>query len=64
MGLVWYNIQNYHVFAYKLLVYLKVVYILFIIKIIPIDKYTFFASAFGQMENILDHNPFDTSAFL
>ena len=44
--------------------YLKVVRILFIIKIMPIDRYTFSASVFHETESILDHKPCNTSAFL
>ena len=43
-----------------ILVYLKIVRILFIIKIMPNDRYTFSPSVFHEIESILDHNPCDT----
>ena len=48
------------IFSYRnclsfILAYLKIVHILFIIKIMPIDRYKFFASVFHEIESVLDH---------
>ena len=43
-----------------ILVYLKTVHILFITKIMPIDRYKFSGSVFHEIESVLDHKPCNT----
>ena len=47
-----------------ILVYLNIFRILFIIKIMPIGRYTFSAPVFHEAESILDHKPCNTYALI